>query len=248
MIVAVQAAIVGGTGQCAKREKSAESDNQLHFKHVCLSCPQPSWSALSLAESAIAHVTRRDAVPSSHPEKEEGMPYHRQWWSRVGVVLGLIVMLSGCAPPARGRPLSPAEQAEFAIYRKIMTPVQTRTYLAKATAAERTAYLQESGLAQRFQALEPLDREAVQYGFLRKGMSAEALRFVWGEPATRQGDVRRAAQWHYVGALHTLTAYGNQFYDTSHGVDVYLADGKVVTWSETFPDAPRPDVGGGRRR
>jgi hypothetical protein len=166
----------------------------------------------------------------------------------MGVVLGLIMMLTGCASHARGRQLSPAEQAEFAIYRKVMTPEQTRTYLAKATAAEGTAYLQESGLAQRFQALDPHDREAVQHGFVRRGMSAEALRFVWGEPATRQGDVRRAAQWHYVGSLHTLTAYGNQYSDTSHGVDVYLADDKVVTWSETVPDAPRPDMGGGRRR
>jgi hypothetical protein len=96
----------------------------------------------------------------------------------VGVVLGLIVILTGCASPTRGQPLSPAEQAEFAIYRKVMTPAQTRTYLAKATPAERTAYLQESGLAQRFQALDPHDREAVQHGFLRKGMSAEALQFV----------------------------------------------------------------------
>ena len=176
------------------------------------------------------------------------MPYHHKCWPRIGVTLGLIVMLTGCTSHARGRLLSPAEQAEFAIYRKVMTPAQTRTYLAKATAAERTAYLQESGLTQRFQALDPPDREAVQHGFLRKGMSADALRFVWGEPATMQGDVRRAAQWHYVGTLHTLTSYGNQYYDTSHGVDVYLADGKVVTWSETFPDAPRPDVGGGRRR
>src|SRR2546427_8719673 len=118
------------------------------------------------------------------------MPYHRPCWSRMGVVLGFIVMLTGCTSPTGGPPLSPAEQAEFAIYRKVMTPAQMRTYLAKATAAERTAYLQESGLAQRFHALEPPDREAVQYGFLRKGMSADALRFVWGEPATMQGDVR----------------------------------------------------------
>ena len=137
------------------------------------------------------------------------MPYHRQCWFRVGVVLGLIVMLAGCASSTKGRSLSPAERTEFAIYRKVMTPAQTRTYLAKATAAERTAYLHESGLAQRFQALDPYDREAVQHGFLRKGMSADALRFVWGEPATMQGEVRRAAQWHYVGALHALTAYGN---------------------------------------
>ncbi len=176
------------------------------------------------------------------------MHYHQPCWPWMGVVLGLIMMLTGCASHARGQQLSPAEQAEFAIYRKVMTPAQTRTYLAQATAAERTAYLQESGLAQRFQALEPRDREAVQHGFLREGMSAEALRFVWGEPASMQGDAQHAAQWHYVGALYTLTAYSNQYYDTSYGVDVYLADGKVVTWSEIFPNALRPDMGGGRRR
>ena len=164
--------------ECAEYAGSSWGAILLYFKRVCLSCPQPSWSALSLAESAIAHLARIDVVPNSHPEKEEGMAYHRQCWSRVGVVLGLIVILTGCASPTRGQPLSPAEQAEFAIYRKMMTPAQRRTYLAKATPAERTAYLQESGLAQRFQALDPHDREAVQHGFLRKGMSAEALQFV----------------------------------------------------------------------
>ena len=62
-----------------------------------------------------------------------------------------------------------------------MTAAQTRAYLAKATTAERTAYLSEVGLAQRFQAFDPLDREAVRNGFPRAGMSAEALRFVWGD-------------------------------------------------------------------
>jgi len=46
------------------------------------------------------------------------MPYHRPWWSRVGVVLSFIVMLTGCASPTGGPPLSPAEQAEFAIYKQ----------------------------------------------------------------------------------------------------------------------------------
>ena len=36
-----------------------------------------------------------------------------------------------------------------------MTASQTRTYLAKTSAAERTAYLQAIGLAQRFQRLDP---------------------------------------------------------------------------------------------
>jgi outer membrane protein assembly factor BamE (lipoprotein component of BamABCDE complex) len=88
----------------------------------------------------------------------------------------------------------------------------------------------------------------VQYGFLREGMSADALRFVWGEPARVQGDARRSAHWYYVGAFHALSLYGNQYSDSSHEVDVYLAHGKVVAWGETFPPAPRPDTGGGRHR
>ena len=46
-----------------------------------------------------------------------------------------------------------------------MTGVQTHTYLAKTSAAERTAYLQKIGLVQRFQRLDPIDRETVQNGF-----------------------------------------------------------------------------------
>ena len=48
--------------------------------------------------------------------------------------------------------------------------------------------------------LDPLDREAVKSGWPRVGMSADALRFVWGDPAYTQGDARRSAHWHYVGS------------------------------------------------
>ena len=72
----------------------------------------------------------------------------------VVVLMGSIMILSGCTYAAIQR-LSLEEQAEFHIYQKVMTPSQERTYLAKTTAAERTAYLREIGLAQRFQALDP---------------------------------------------------------------------------------------------
>ena len=36
-----------------------------------------------------------------------------------------------------------------------MTGIQAHTYLAKTSAAERTAYLQKIGLVQRFQRLDP---------------------------------------------------------------------------------------------
>jgi len=166
------------------------------------------------------------------------MKYNRQLLGWAGVLLGTIVVLTGCTYDARIRQLSLAEQAEFHTYRRVMMGTQAHTYLAKASAAERTAYLREIGLAQRFQGLDPLDREAVQSGFPRVGMSAEALRFVWGDPYYTDGDARRSAHWHYLGSSLALGEYGNQ-YSNSGGnrVDVYLVGGKIVAWV----DGPRPD-------
>ena len=162
------------------------------------------------------------------------------------VLIGTTVLLTGCMynyDAAVGR-LSPAEQAEFSIYRQVMTGAQTRTYLAKASAAERTAYLNEIGLAQRFQRLDPQDRDTVRSGAPRVGMSAEALRFVWGDPADTAGDARHYARWHYLGSsFGRSTSYHP--WETSNRVEVYLADGKVVGWVDTVP----ADFGGeGDRR
>src|SRR5262245_28645384 len=106
----------------------------------------------------------------------------RQFLGWVVCCIGTIVILTSCTYDAALRQLSLAEQAEFHTYSKVMTTAQARAYLAKTTAAERTAYLNEIGLTQRFQRLDPLDRDAVQNGSPRVGMSAEALRFVWGDP------------------------------------------------------------------
>jgi hypothetical protein len=156
------------------------------------------------------------------------------------VLLGIIIVLTGCPPnyDAAVRQMSVPEQREFYTYKKIMSASQTRAYLAKTSAAERTAYLQEIGLAQRFQSLDPLDRDAVQNGFPRVGMSAEALRFVWGEPEYTRGDARRSAHWYYLGSSFDLGVNGNR-YGNSGGnrVDVYLVDGKVMGWI----DGPRTD-------
>ena len=163
------------------------------------------------------------------------MRTHRQLLHWAGVLLGALVVLTGCTYDAAVRQLSAAEQSEFYTYRKIMTTAQEHAYLAKATAAERTAYLSEIGLAQRFQALDPLDRDAVQGGWPRVGMSAEALRFVWGDPYYADGDARRSAHWHYLGSSfgrgnssYPLGGFGNR-------VDVYLVAGKVVGWVDVAP-------------
>lgn len=149
-------------------------------------------------------------------------------------ILGALVALTSCTYSALRR-LPLEEQARLAIYRKVMTPAQLRTYLARANAAERTAYLSESGLVQRFEALDPLDRDAVRSGFPRVGMSAEALRFVWGDPYYTAGDARRYAHWFYLGSSLSLAEDGNQYRSFGNRVDVYLVDGHIVGWVDFAP-------------
>ena len=157
----------------------------------------------------------------------------------VVVLMGSIITLSGCTYAAIQK-LSLDEQAEFHIYQKVMTPSQERAYLAKATAAERTAYLSEIGLAQRLQTLDPLDREAVRGGAPRVGMSAEALLFLWGEPYYTAGDASRYAHWYYLGSSFGLADYSNQYYNAGNRVDVYLVAGQVTGWVDYIPsDIPR---------
>ncbi len=174
------------------------------------------------------------------------MRYDRQLWCRAGVLLGAVLVLTGCAYDNAVRQLSLDEQAEFHVYRKVMTATQARAYLAKASATERTAYLREVGLAQRFEALEPLDRAAVQSGVPRVGMSAEALYFVWGEPYYTEGDARRSAHWHYLGSSLALGASGNQYSNTGNRVDVYVVAGKIVGWVDYAPSTDEQDDWGGQ--
>jgi hypothetical protein len=145
------------------------------------------------------------------------------------------VVLTGCTYDAAIQRLSPAEQSEFYTYRRIMTTTQEHAYLAKATAAERTAYLSEIGLAQRFQALDPLDRDAVEGGWPRVGMSADALLFVWGEPYYMDGDARRYAHWYYLGSSFGRGNSNYLYRGFGNRVDVYLVAGKVVAWVDVAP-------------
>ena len=173
------------------------------------------------------------------------MKYDRQLLCWAGVLLGTIVVLTGCAYDTAVRQLSLAEQAEFHIYRKVMTSAQARAYLARASATERTAYLREVGLAQRFEVLEPLDRAAVQSGAPRVGMSAEALRFVWGEPYYTAGEARRAAHWHYLGSSLALGASGNQHSNGGNRVDVYIVAGRIMGWVDYALSTDEQDDWGG---
>jgi hypothetical protein len=161
----------------------------------------------------------------------------QQWKPWTVLWLVLLVGLTACSYDAAVRRLSPAEQSEWYLYRHRLTGVQEWTYLAKASAAERMAYLRALGLPQRFAALDPLDQQVVRSGWPRVGMSAEALLFVWGEPYYTEGNAKRSAHWHYLGSSLALGAYGNQYNNAGNRVDVYLTDGKVVGWV----DGPRPD-------
>jgi hypothetical protein len=76
------------------------------------------------------------------------------------VLGGMLLVMAGCTYEAAVRSLPIAERSEFRAYRKMMTPSQVQTYLAKTTPAERQAYLRDIGLAQRFEALDEHDRSA----------------------------------------------------------------------------------------
>ncbi|GIX46305.1 MAG: hypothetical protein KatS3mg131_0516 [Candidatus Tectimicrobiota bacterium] len=164
--------------------------------------------------------------------------------------VGLLVLaaaLGGCAYATALRQLPPEEQTLFRIYSKVMTPEQARAYLRQPTAAARAAYLEATGLAQRFQALDAADREAVLAGQPRPGMSADALRFLWGEPYHTEGWTGHYEHWYYLGSTWDLLAYGSRrgFFETM--VFVYLVDGRVKWWLETPPTGVDVSEDGGRR-
>jgi hypothetical protein len=151
--------------------------------------------------------------------------------------------MQSCTYETAVRRLSPPEQAEFFLYRHVMTGTQIRAYLAQATAPARTAYLHTIGLAQRFQALDPQDQDTVRGGHPRRGMSAEALRFLWGEPYYTAGRAQHAAHWYYLGSSLGLATSGNQYGRIGQQVDVYLVDGRVVGWVDFAPTTPDNDSG-----
>jgi hypothetical protein len=167
--------------------------------------------------------------------REGNMRQSQQVCHWMSLLLGATLVLTSCTYEAAVRRLSSTEQAEFYLYRHVMTSLQERTYLAQATATERTAYLTKIGLIQRFQALDPRDQEVVRSGLPRQGMSAEALQFVWGEPYDTAGSARHYAHWFYLGSSFMLAASGNQYARSGTLVDVYLVDDHVVGWVDFTP-------------
>jgi hypothetical protein len=153
----------------------------------------------------------------------------------MSLLLYITLVLTSCTYEAAISRLPPAEQAELRLYRHVMTSAQLRTYLAQATAAERTAYLQKTGLVQRLQALDPRDRDAVHNGFPRQGISAEALRFIWGEPSYTAGRAHHYEIWYYLGSSIELAASGSQPRRLGNRVEVTMTDDHVVAWVDVVP-------------
>jgi hypothetical protein len=150
-------------------------------------------------------------------------------------LVGVLLVSTGCVPNAAIQHLTPAERTSFDAYSNVMTPKQVNTYLAKATPAERNAYLNEIGLTQRFQALDPQDRESVLIGSIRIGMRADALYFLWGKPYLREGPPGKYERWYYLGSSVNLHQYGNDYSDAGTLTLVQLVDDRVEWWLETVP-------------
>lgn len=165
----------------------------------------------------------------------------------LGIMLALI-MFTGCAYDRAVNNLTPEERNAFWAYRKVMRGLQTRTYLSKPTEAERVAYLRDIGIQQRFEALSAEDRESVLNGFIRRGMSADALRFLWGMPEYSSGAYSSGAPgeweyWIYRGYAGDLFKEGSQYSDATSQVRVYLVDNQVEWWTQEMPDSHNePDV------
>jgi hypothetical protein len=175
------------------------------------------------------------------------------------VLGGMLLVIAGCTYEAAVRSLPVAERSEFRAYRKMMTPGQVQTYLAKTTPTERQAYLRDIGLAQRFEALDEHDRNAVLAGQIRLDVSAEALCFIWGEPYYWEGyrssfaatplacplkppepyagEGRRNsyARWFYRGSSFSLASTGDQLRNLGSQVVVELVDGRVTGWNDFIP-------------
>jgi outer membrane protein assembly factor BamE (lipoprotein component of BamABCDE complex) len=158
------------------------------------------------------------------------------------VFIGALLALAGCTYYTAVSKLSPQEQAEFRAHRKLMSAGQVQRYLAQPTPGARAAYLEEIGSAQRFAALDQADREAVLAGYIRTGMSAEALRFLWGYPYSTEGYKDHYEYWYYIGSTMDLAGatFGS---DAGTMVKVYLLDGRVKWWLETVPTTSDDDGG-----
>lgn len=149
-----------------------------------------------------------------------------------------LVVITGCLSPYAGVHLSEVEKGQYRAYTHLMTNRQLRTYLKLPTAPERAAYARQVGAAQKLEALPKAERTAVLNGQPFKGMSAEALRMLWGAPDWEQGP-KQYEQWFYYGDYFSLAKPGSYFSPRDTIMEVALREGKVKWWRERVPSSRR---------
>ncbi len=146
-----------------------------------------------------------------------------------------LIILAGCASQHSYQHLPTAEQELYRAYSQVMTRRQSQTYLSLSTAAEREAFAREIDVAQKLDALSPEERQAVLYGDVFKGMSGQALRFVWGDPCRKEGPPAHQ-KWYYHGPAFSLPRAGwNCSGDVDTITEVKLVHGRVEWWAERIP-------------
>lgn len=150
----------------------------------------------------------------------------------------LLCLFAGCAAQHAYTQLPAAEQERYRAYSRVMTSRQLRTYLDLPTPAARDAYARQVGAAQALESLSAADRAAVLGGYPFEGMSAEALRLLWGDPVSRRGPAFDE-RWFYFGDAFSLAEPG--FHSRAQAgtvMEVALEDGKVQWWQERVPADP----------
>lgn len=150
----------------------------------------------------------------------------------------ILVVITGCVSLYAGVHLSEAERGRYRAYSHLMTNRQLRTYLKLPTASERAAYARQVGAAQKLEALPAAERAAVLKGHPFKGMSAEALRLLWGDPNWERGP-KQDEHWFYYGDYFSLAEPGSYLSFRGTIMEVALMDGKVMWWQERVPSFER---------
>ena len=150
------------------------------------------------------------------------------------MIIMAMVLLTACST-YDFQHLPTVEHELYRAYSQVMSSSQRRTFLALSTTAEREAFAKEIGVAQRFDALSSEERQAVLYGQAFRGMSGDALRFVWGAPCREQGPAAHQT-WFYHGPVFSLPGPGwNCSRSPDRITEVQLVNEKVQEWIERVP-------------
>jgi hypothetical protein len=157
------------------------------------------------------------------------------------LVLALSVLV-GCAMHQAYNQLPPEEQARFRAYSRLMSSSQSRTYLNLASAAERAAFAQQLGVSDELDSLSEADRTAVLQGQPFQGMSAQALRLLWGMPCWEWGP-EAFQRWFYYGHAVTLARLGWHCRGDSTITEVALENNQVRWWRSQLTERSRAPFG-----